>query len=86
MQTGSFVYTWLFKAIVEHQNLMTCYCFQLVVQVVIAFIVEAFVFRIQVTEKKRHCDKHPYKSYCECMEGNRMHARTPTSKVEKPHT
>lgn len=51
---------------------MSCCCFQLVLQVVIAFIVEAFVFRIEAAEKKRHCDKHPSSSYCECMEGKHM--------------
>lgn len=38
-----------------------------VLQVVISFIVEAFVFKIQATQKKRSCEKHKDATSCECV-------------------
>ena len=41
-----------------------------VLQVVISFIVEAFVFKIQAREKGRECHKHHKSLYlCGCKEG-----------------
>ena len=42
-----------------------------VLQVVISFIVEAFVFKIQAKEKGRECHKHHKPLYlCGCKEGS----------------
>ena len=35
---------------------------------VISFIVEAFVFKIQATQKRRECSRHP-NSDCNCKRG-----------------
>ena len=36
---------------------------------VISFIVEAFVFNMQATQKKRSCEKHTDATSCECVRG-----------------
>ena len=42
-----------------------------VLQVIISFIVEAFVFKIQARERSRECSKHhKLRSLCGCKEGN----------------
>ena len=48
-----------------------------VLQVIISFIVEAFVFKIQAMEKDRECNKHHKPLYlCGCKEGRHMHCLT----------
>ena len=45
-----------------------------VLQVIISFIVEAFVFKIQAMEKDRECNKHHKPLYlCGCKEGRHVH-------------
>ena len=50
-------------------RLCVCVYVQVVLQVVISFIVEAFVFKIQATQKKRSCEKHKDATSCECVRG-----------------
>jgi hypothetical protein len=42
---------------------------QVVLQVVITFIVEAFVISMQATQRRRGCSKHPNDSDCVCRRG-----------------
>jgi len=50
-------------------EVLTKICFKVVLQVVITFIVEAFVLKIQDTAKRRTCHKHPNDSHCGCKHG-----------------
>ena len=62
-------FDWLVRIYFMCFNIITL----VVLQVVISFIVEAFVFKIQAREKSRICDRHnkPFSS-CSCDEGNFM--------------
>ncbi len=43
---------------------------QVVLQVVIAFIVEAFVVKIQAAQRRRTCTLHPNVYDCDCGKGD----------------